>query len=77
MQSILAQDHRPECDLVHTECDDGDVMNQQSAEGITTSEDAMSSRHSRRQLVRAITAVFVFAVGMLGGAGVAALLMPT
>jgi hypothetical protein len=52
-------------------------MNRQSAEGITTSEDAMSSRHSRRRLVRAITAVFVFAVGMLGGAGVAALLMPT
>jgi hypothetical protein len=38
------------------------------------SEDDMSSRPSR--LVRAITAVFVFAVGMLGGAGVAALLMP-
>jgi hypothetical protein len=37
----------------------------------------MSSRHSRRRLVRAITAVFIFAIGMLGGAGVAALLMPT
>jgi hypothetical protein len=47
-------------------------MNRQSAEGITMSEDAMSSRHRRRRLVRAITAVFVFAVGMLGGAGVAA-----
>ena len=52
-------------------------MNRQSAEGITMSEDAMSSRHSQRRLVRAITAMFVFAVGMLGGAGVAALLMPT
>ena len=55
----------------------GGAMNRQSAEGITMSEDAMSSRHSRRRLVRAITAMFVFAVGMLGGAGVAALLMPT
>ena len=36
------------------------------------SEDAMSSRHRPVRLVRAITAVFVFAVGMLGGAGVAA-----
>jgi hypothetical protein len=41
------------------------------------SDDAMSNRHSRRRLVRAITAVFAFAIGMLGGAGVAALLMPT
>jgi len=41
------------------------------------SEDDMSSRHRRRRLVRAITAMFVFAIGMLGGAGVAALLMPT
>jgi hypothetical protein len=41
------------------------------------SEDAMSSRRRRRRLVRAVTAMFVFAVGMLGGAGVAALLMPT
>jgi len=52
-------------------------MNRQSAEGITVSEDAMSSRHRRRRLVRAVTAMFVFAIGMLGGAGVAALLMPT
>jgi uncharacterized BrkB/YihY/UPF0761 family membrane protein len=55
-------------------------MNRQSAEGITMSEDTMSkvhSRHSRRRLVRAITAMFVFVIGMLGGAGVAALLMPT
>src|SRR6516165_1101895 len=22
-----SQDHRPECDLLHTECDDGDIMN--------------------------------------------------
>jgi hypothetical protein len=50
-------------------------MNWQSAEGSTISEDAMSSRPSI--LVRAVTAVFVFAVGMLGGVGVAALLMPT
>jgi hypothetical protein len=52
-------------------------MNRQSAEGITISEDDMSSRQRRRRLVRAITAMFVFAIGMLGGAGVAALLMPT
>jgi len=52
-------------------------MNRQSAEGITMSEDAMSSRRRRRRLVRAVTAMFVFAIGMLGGAGVAALLMPT
>jgi len=52
-------------------------MNRQSAEGINMSEDAMSSRHRRRRLVRAATAMFVFAIGMLGGAGVAALLMPT
>jgi hypothetical protein len=50
-------------------------MKRQSAEGSTMSEDAMSSRPSR--LVRAVTAMFVFALGMLGGAGVAALLMPT
>ena len=43
----------------------------------SVTKDAMSSRHSLRPLVRAITAVFVFAVGMLSGAGVAALLMPT
>jgi hypothetical protein len=52
-------------------------MNRQSAEGITMSEDTMSSRHSRRRLARAVTAMFVFVIGMLGGAGVAALLMPT
>jgi hypothetical protein len=63
------------CDLPHTEYDDGDAMKRQSAEGSTMSEDAMSSRPSR--LVRAVTAMFVFALGMLGGAGVAALLMPT
>ena len=42
------------------------------------SEDAMSkvpSRYSR--LARAVIAVFVFAVGAIRGAGVAALLMPT
>jgi hypothetical protein len=50
-------------------------MNRGSAEGSTMSEDAMSSRPSL--LVRAITAVLVFAIGMLGGAGVATLLMPT
>jgi hypothetical protein len=41
------------------------------------SEDTMSSRRNRRRLARAVTAMFVFVVGMLGGAGVAALLMPT
>jgi hypothetical protein len=46
--------------------------------GMVMSEDAMSkvpSRYSR--LARAVIAMFVFAVGAIGGAGVAALLMPT
>ena len=67
-----------ECDLRHTWCDDGDAMNRQSAEGAPEWEDAMSKVHSRySRLARAVIAMFVFAVGMLGGAGVAALLMPT
>ena len=41
------------------------------------SEDTMSIRRRRRLVMRVATAMFVFAVGMLGGAGVAALLMPT
>ena len=41
-------------------------------------EDSMSKIHRRyRRLARAVIAMLVFAVGMLGGAGVAALLMPT
>ena len=67
-----------ECDLRHTWCDDGGAMNRQSAEGEHEWEDAMSKVHSRySRLARAVIAMFVFAVGMLGGAGVAALLMPT
>ena len=57
---------------------DGGAMNRQSAEGAPEWEDAMSKVHSRySRLARAVIAMFVFAVGMLGGAGVAALLMPT
>jgi predicted dinucleotide-utilizing enzyme len=42
------------------------------------SEGAMSKVQSRyRRLARAVIAMFVFAVGALGGAGAAALLMPT
>ena len=41
-------------------------MNRQSAEGIIMSEDAMSSRHRRRRLARAVTAMFVFVIGTLG-----------
>jgi hypothetical protein len=38
----------------------------------------MSKVHSRySRLARAVISVFVFAVGMLGGAGMAALLMPS
>jgi hypothetical protein len=37
----------------------------------------MSKVHRYSRLARAVIAMFVFAVGMLGGAGVAALLMPT
>jgi len=53
-------------------------MNRQSAEGAPEWEDAMSKVHSRySRLARAVIDMFVFAVGMLCGAGVAALLMPT
>jgi hypothetical protein len=52
-------------------------MNRQSAEGAPEWEDAMSKVHRYSRLARAVIAMFVFAVGMLGGAGVAALLMPT
>jgi hypothetical protein len=48
-------------------------MNRQSSEW----EDAMFRVHRYSRLARAVTAMLVFAVGMLGGAGVAALLMPT
>jgi hypothetical protein len=41
------------------------------------SEDAMSKVHRYGRLTRTLIAMFVFAVGMLGGAGIAALLMPT
>jgi hypothetical protein len=38
----------------------------------------MSKVHSRySRLAKSVIAIFVFAVGVLGGAGVAALLMPT
>jgi hypothetical protein len=56
-------------------------MNTAVCGGVTRmvmSEDAMSKVHSRySRLARAVIAMFVFAVGALGGAGVAALLMPT
>jgi hypothetical protein len=56
-------------------------MNPTVCGGVTQmlmSEGAMSKVHSRySRLARAVTAMFVFAVGVLGGAGVASLLMPT
>jgi hypothetical protein len=52
-------------------------MNRQSAERAPEWEDAMSKVHRYSRLTKAVIAMFVFAVGMLGGAGIAALLVPT
>jgi len=48
-------------------------MNWWSAEGVPEWEDAMSNPNRYSRSARAVIALFVFAVGMLGGAGVAAL----
>jgi hypothetical protein len=75
---IKLSDEAPENPLRYFRPVPAPVAHECDLRRMVMNEDSMSKIHRRHsRLARAVIAMFVFAVGMLGGAGAAALLMPT